>query len=133
MCFFFRVHDVSRTSCQSKFSTILSLLKIDNANVANVLIDLAKVERIIIMDRDAVAKDLLSSAQSVPRNLLYALTCDFNQFYPAPNYRSYAINQNKRGVSMLQTSVAEHLERLNTELDAYKVELEKVRNMLFTG
>ena len=132
MVFFFRVHDVSRGSCQSKFPTILKLLEIENANVANALIDLAKVERIIIIDREREAQDLLGSVQTAPRNLLYALTLDYNQYYPAPNYRSYAMNQNKRGVAKLQTSVAEHLESLNTQLEAFKAELEKVTTIVCT-
>lgn len=102
------VHNVTNGKCQSsEFPSILDLLDIENPNVANCLIDQKRVEKIILMKKDLEAQDLLKSTQTVPRNLLYALTGDFNQFYPAPSYRSYAINRNRNGANILQTSVTE--------------------------
>ncbi len=123
------VHDVSRGCCQSsQFPSILSLLQIDNPNVTNCLIDQKKIEKIVLMPKDHDAQELLKSEHSVPRNLLYSLTGDFNQFYPAPSYRSYAIN--RRNSAVLQTSVSEHLERLEQELDSYKTQLEVAHDEL---
>ena len=128
---FLRVHDVSQGCCRSQFPTILSLLKIENVNVFNCLVDQKKVEKVIIMDDEHVAQNLLMSVQTAPRNLLYSLALNKNngnisQYYPAPSYKTYAVNQNRRNLGKLQTSVAEHLERLNTELEACRDELEKV-------
>jgi len=119
-----RKHDVSDGCCRSKFPTILSLLEIDNANVVNCLIDQKKVEKVIIMDHEEDARNLLASTQTVPRNCLYALTCDSNQYYPAPSYRTYAVNRNQKYLGKLQSSMSEHIERLNTELEDYRAEVE---------
>ena len=121
---------MSQGCCQSNFPTILSLLKIENVNVFNCLVDQKKVEKVIIMDDEHEAQNLLMSVQTAPRNLLYSLALNKNnmisQYYPAPSYKTYAVNQNRRNLGKLQTSVAEHLERLNTELEACRDELEKV-------
>ena len=90
--FSFRAHDVSQGCCRSKFPTILSLLKIENVNVFNCLVDQKKVEKVIIMDDEHEAQNLLMSVQTAPRNLLYSLALNKNngnlsQYYPAPNYR----------------------------------------------
>ena len=83
------------------------------------------------MDDEEDARTLLSSAQTAPRNLLYSLalnrkTQKTSQYYPAPTFRTYAVNQKQGHLNKLQTSAAEHLERLNTELEACRDELEKV-------
>ena len=121
---------MSQGSCRSQFPTILSFLQIENVNVVNCLIDQKKIEKVIIMDREDETRNLLKSVQTAPRNLLYCLALNSNgstnQYYPAPNYRTYAVNPKQRDLGKLQTSVAEHLERLNTELEACRDELEKV-------
>ena len=131
MKFSFSAHDVSQGCCRSKFPTILSLLKIENVQVYNCLVDQKKTEKVIIMDDEEDARTLLSSAQTAPRNLLYSLalnrkTQKTSQYYPAPTFRTYAVNQKQGHLNKLQTSAAEHLERLNTELEACRDELEKV-------
>ena len=83
------------------------------------------------MDDEEDARTLLSSAQTAPRNLLYSLamnrkTGKTSQYYPAPTFRTYAVNQKQGHLNKLQSSAAEHLERLNTELEACRDELEKV-------
>ena len=123
--------------CRSKLPTILSLLKIENVNVFNCLVDQKKVEKVIIIDDENEARNLLRSVETAPRNLLYALALNYkngnlSQYYPAPNYRTYAVNQNHRDLGKLQTSVAEHLERLKTELEACRDELEKVIFIVIT-
>ena len=123
---------MSQGCCRSKFPTILSLLQIENVNVVNCLIDQKKIEKVIIMDREDETRNLLSSTETAPRNLLYCLALNshngnLSQYYPAPNYRTYAVNKPRdRDLGKLQTSLAEHLERLNTELEACRDELEKV-------
>ena len=135
--FFLRAHDVSQGICRSQFPTILSLLQIENVNVVNCLIDQKKIEKVIIMDREDETRTLLKSVQTAPRNLLYCLALNANgstnQYYPAPNYRTYAVNRPRdRDLGKLQSSVAEHLERLNTELETSRDELEKVIFIVIT-
>ena len=122
---------MSQGICRSQFPTILNLLQIENVNVVNCLIDQKKIEKVIIMDREDETRNLLKSVETAPRNLLYCLALNSNgqtnQYYPAPNYRTYTVNQpSKSNLGKLQSSVAEHLERLNTELEASRDELEKV-------
>ena len=95
--FFPRPHDVSHQWCHSKFPTILSLLKIENVNVLNFLIELRKVERVIIMDHES-AKNLLKSVETAPSNMFYALTyktkCSgITRWFPAPTFKSYLVKQ----------------------------------------
>ena len=105
-----QVHDVSHGRCQSsQFSTIMDLLEITNPMVQNVLIDHKKIERVLLMERDSEAQDILSSTRKVPKNCVYAYTLDMNQFYPAPNYRSYFISPKSKGI--LQSSMADHINR----------------------
>ena len=90
--FFSRAQDVSIGCCKSKFPTILSLLRIENVNIINCLIDQKKVNKIIIMEHEWEARNLLKSVATSPRNLLYAITINkkgsgITQWYPAPNYR----------------------------------------------
>ena len=87
------MHDISEGKCQSDYSTILDLLEIENPNVANCIIDQKKVEKIIIIDTDHEAQNLLTYQQNVPKNCKYAWAInrgEYNQFYPAPIYKSYA-------------------------------------------
>ena len=45
------------------------------------------------------------------------MTGDFNQFYPAPMYRSYAINRSRRSnTNVLTTSMVEHLAAMEAEI-----------------
>ena len=105
-----QVHDVSLGRCQSnQFSTILDLLEVTNPMVKNVLIDHKKIERVLLMGRDSEAQDILSSTRKVPKNCVYAYTLDMNQFYPAPNYRSYFISPKTKGI--LRISMADHVKR----------------------
>ena len=111
--FFPRPHEVSHKWCHSKFPTILSLLKIENVNVLNFLIEKKKVERVIIIDNESAWK-LLRSIETSPHNLLYALTFNDNgsgitQWYPVPNYRSYQVKQNPDYFGKLQTSETKYL------------------------
>ena len=125
-----RLYDVSQGACETdNYPSIFNLLQIKNPNVANCLIDQKKIERIILMPRDRDAQELLKSTKSAPRNCLYALTGDMNQFYPAPSYRSYAINK-KGGRNVLKSSVSEHLEKLKQDLEMYKKEQSEAENVL---
>ena len=90
-------HDISRGKCQHpNFPSIFDLLEISNPNVANCLIDQKNIERIILMRKDDEAMEIMKSQSSAPRNCKYALTGNFNQFYPAPNYKAYAISKQQR-------------------------------------
>ena len=61
---------------------ITDLLEIKDDNVYNCLIDQKNVERVILIKRDAEAREVLSNENTVPRNCKYALTGNLYQYYP---------------------------------------------------
>ena len=119
-------HDISRGKCQHPdFPSIYDLLEISNPNVANCLIDQKKIERIILMRKNDEAMEIMKSQSSVPRNCLYALTGEYYQYYPAPSYKSYALNQKKLR-PVLTASMAEHIASIEKEIQESIAESEKV-------
>ena len=61
-----QVHDVSMGRCASnQFPAIFDLLEISHPMVMNVLIDHRKIEKVLIMERDAQAQDTLSTTSKV--------------------------------------------------------------------
>ena len=86
------VYDVSNGKCDSdKFDSILDRLEFDDQNVANCVIDQAKIEQILLIKEDVEAQQILKNPSTTPSNCLYALTSGMNQYYPSP-YRSYAFD-----------------------------------------
>ena len=116
------MHDISEGKCQSNYSTILDLLEIENPNVANCLIDQKKVEKIILIDTDTEAQNLLTYQQKVPKYCKYAWAInrgEYNQFFPAPNYKSYApyLPGIKKSVKNIMTiSMVEHIAAIESEI-----------------
>lgn len=127
-------------TCHSKFPTIFNLLDIENVNVLNFLIKQKKVERVIITDQESVIRNLLKSVETSPCNLMYALTINRNgsgitQWYPAPNFRSYSVNQNPQDFGKLQTSGLKYLgimpaKQLKSEFDGNKTKTPDVNGSL---
>ena len=70
-----------------KFRTIMDCIVVNNPVVMNCLIDQKSIERVLIIDSDRDAMQILKDQRTVPKNLLFAYTLQFNQYYPAPSYR----------------------------------------------
>ena len=86
------VYDVSNGKCDSEqFDSIFDRLEFDDPNVANCVIDQAKIEQILLIKEDLDAQQILKNPSTTPANCLYALTSGQNQYYPSP-YRSYALD-----------------------------------------
>lgn len=86
------VYDISQGKCDSdEFDSILDRLEFDDPNVANCVIDQAKIEQILLIKEDVEAQNILKNPSTTPSNCLYALTSGMNQYYPSP-YRSYALD-----------------------------------------
>ena len=62
-----------------------------NSNVANCVIDQAKIEQILLIKEDLEAQQILKNPSTTPNNCLHALTSRLNQYHPSP-YRSYALD-----------------------------------------
>merc|ERR1719167_641881 len=125
------VYDVCGGKCVSdKFDTLFDRIEFDNPNVANCIIDQGKIEQILLIPNDTDAQQLLKSKSSVPNNCLYALTSGLNQYYPAPSYRSYALDVNLNVRPLLQTSVDEMEEALHQEIQAMQERRNEARKDL---
>lgn len=82
---------------------LMDMLIIDDADVANVLIDMVGIELILLIREESDARKLLSDSSRVPLNCKNAITKGGNTYYPDPNYRSYSGKNPKN--QLLQTSV----------------------------
>ena len=65
----------------------MDCIVVNNPVVMNCLIDQKSIERVLIIDSDRDAMQILKDQRTVPKNLLFAYTLQFNQYYPAPSYR----------------------------------------------
>merc|ERR1719361_212705 len=123
------VYDISQGRCQSdSFDTVFDRLEFDNPNVANCLIDQCKVERILLINEDSQAQQVLKKETTTPRNCLYALTGGYNQYYPAPSYRTYALDINPRSRGLLQTSVDDMEQQTYQEINTLQESKKGIRN-----
>ena len=69
---------------------LFDMLIIENADVANVLIDMSSIESTLLFGDEADARYMLSDETRVPKNCRSAYTKGGNIYYPDPNYRSYS-------------------------------------------
>ncbi len=67
----------------------MDMLIIDDPDVANVLIDMAQIEQVLLIRDEKDARYLLADSNRVPSNCKNAITKEGNTYYPDPNYRSY--------------------------------------------
>ena len=65
----------------------MDCIVVNNPVVMNCLIDQKSIERVLIIDSDRDAMQILKDERTVPKNLLFAYTLQNNQYYPAPSYR----------------------------------------------
>ena len=89
------VYDISQGKCQiDAFDTVFDKLEFENPNVANCVIDQCRVEKILLIGEDYQAQQIMKTESTAPTNCLFVLTSGFNQYYPAPSYRTYALDIN---------------------------------------
>lgn len=69
---------------------MLDMLIIEDADVANTLIDMSSIEQIILIPSDEDAQKYMSNRNLVPHNCKFAITKEGYTYHPDPNYRSYA-------------------------------------------
>ena len=89
------MYDISQGKCQiDAFDTVFDKLEFENPNVANCVIDQCRAEKILLIGEDYQAQQIMKNESTAPTNCLFALTNGFNQYYPAPSYRTYALDIN---------------------------------------
>lgn len=70
---------------------VMDLIKTDNPNIMNCLIDQCRVDSILITDRQDHAISITSRQENIPKNLNRVVVTDpYTEYYPAPVYRSYS-------------------------------------------
>ena len=110
-------HNIAASKVQhERHCTLIDYVDIADANVFNRVIDSCSLERVLFIPTEAEAQALLSSVNTVPRNLLHANVPNY-QYYPAPNYRSYFKQDQTRGVlkESLKVRIAKREEQLVSE------------------
>lgn len=99
----FQPYDTARTECKTnEYSNVLDMVEITNPIARNMLIDLCKLESILLVPTDNQCFALLEEARNVPRNCFRAHTLKGDIYMPAPNFASYGATQ--KTAKILQTS-----------------------------
>ena len=83
---------------------LLDMLIIEDGDVANMLIDTAHIEQILLIQEDRDARYYLSDEKRVPENCKSAITRDGNIYNPDPNYKTYS-GKVRPSARFLQASV----------------------------
>lgn len=74
----------------SRTFPVLSLIKVNDINVMNCLIDHLKIETVLITDDTNQAFKITSRKENVPANLSRVIITEpYRECYPAPLFRSY--------------------------------------------
>lgn len=111
-----KVYDVSRGMCRAPQNAqlLMNLIKVSDPIVMNCLIDQRAIETILLVDDTDLAMSLTSEETNVPRNLQKVILLKpFSEFYPAPNYRTYALTE--KPARFLQGSMKEVKKQLENE------------------
>ena len=80
------------------------MLIIEDADVANMLIDIAHIDQVLLIQEDQDARYYLSDASNVPKNCKSAITRKGNKYSPDPDYKTYG-EKVRPSASYLQVSV----------------------------
>ncbi|KAJ9586758.1 hypothetical protein L9F63_019657, partial [Diploptera punctata] len=127
-----KLHDVERFALKSReYSNILDMLIISDPVVANVLIDQKEIEAIMLIPTSEEASRIMCNANLVPRNCKRAITKRGDQFYPDPNYRTYAGDGNSKA-KFLQISMEEAISAAEEELKNLVLQREEIEKQLKT-
>lgn len=121
---FGRLHDVSKYRVtHDRYHSLLDLMTIKEAPIANALIDQSRIESILFIPDYNEAQDLLMDMHSVPANCFYAMTAEGETMYPSTHdstYRSYANSTNRKRSQYLMKNVDQLLPTLKNEVKELK-------------
>ncbi|KAJ7394297.1 Structural maintenance of chromosomes protein 6 [Desmophyllum pertusum] len=109
------VHDVSSNKPNCEFPTVLDMLEIDDAVLANCLIDQLHIERTLLIENRKHAADVIWS-RNAPATQAYTASGDNVVGVPCP--KSIAPVQNWR--NYLSTNTTDNISDLNKQIDETK-------------
>jgi len=69
---------------------LMDVMDIEDADVANMLVDMLSIETVLLIANDREARHMMSERSRVPPNCRVGHTKEGNIYHPDPNYRSYA-------------------------------------------
>ncbi|KAM9201067.1 structural maintenance of chromosomes protein 6 isoform 3-T3 [Dugong dugon] len=112
------IYDVRRRACHHpEFPTVLTALEIDNAVVANSLIDMKSIETVLLIKNNSVARAVMQS-QKPPKNCREAFTADGDQVFPGRYYSS----ENRRP-KFLSRDVDSEISHLENDIENKKAQI----------
>eukprot|EP00092_Neocalanus_flemingeri_P012357 GFUD01013323.1.p1 GENE.GFUD01013323.1~~GFUD01013323.1.p1 ORF type:complete len:1085 (-),score=369.84 GFUD01013323.1:206-3460(-) len=117
--FLTRKHDVRRVE---RYNTVMDYLEITGSPqeatvIFNHLVDQKSIESVVVCKAQDEAKQICTFHQNVPRNMNYAITHDFNRFFPPTSntsYRSYYIDP--KTSQMLGANMSNKVEEKKSEI-----------------
>ncbi|XP_060042570.1 structural maintenance of chromosomes protein 6 isoform X2 [Erinaceus europaeus] len=121
------MYDVrQRAAYHPEFPTVLTALEIDNAVVANSLIDMRGIETVLLIKNNSVARAVMQS-QRPPRNCREAFTADGDQVFAGRYYSS----ENTRP-KFLSRDVDSEISELENEIENKKAQILNLQQHLST-
>lgn len=126
--FLHQVHDVRNGMVrikQAEGRVLMDVIKVSDPVVMNCLIDHRRIEQIVLVEDTDKAIELTQEVENVPQNLLRVVLLNpMSEYYPAPNYRTYAMRVKQ--ARFIQTS---HLDAIAGQAAEKKLHENKVRDI----
>ncbi|XP_032285924.1 structural maintenance of chromosomes protein 6 isoform X4 [Phoca vitulina] len=113
-----------RAAYHPEFPTVLTALEIDNAVVANSLIDMRSIETVLLIKNNSVARAVMQS-QKPPKNCREAFTADGDQVFAGRYYSS----ENTRP-KFLSKDVDSEISDLENEVENKKAQIVNLQQHL---
>ncbi|XP_045158887.2 structural maintenance of chromosomes protein 6-like isoform X2 [Mercenaria mercenaria] len=123
-----RVYDVSeKRADNSKFRSVLDMVKCDHPMVYNTLIDQRTVECVLLIEDGRLARQVMDPDKrpGPPRNSREAFTAQGDQVFSFPTFRYYSSNQDK--AKFLTANVEEDIAALVSQVEALQQTLGQIR------
>lgn len=121
-------YDTSRFGVQvpRNTTTPLQQMRCKNAVVLNTIIDMHRVEQVLICDGMEMGRKLTENIENVPRNLKRVLVMEPNcEVYPQPNFRIYS--SAARQCKFIQVSAEEKRMQLKEQFEEHSRKLEEAK------
>jgi len=124
-----RRHEVRRVE---HYNTVMDYLEITGSPqeatvIFNHLVDQKAIESVVVCRTQDEAKKICTFHQNVPRNMNYAITHDFNRFFPPTNttsYRSYYIDP--KTSQMLGANMSNKVEEKKSDIQKTRVAMQDI-------
>lgn len=113
-----------RAAYHPEFPTVLTALEIDNAVVANSLIDMRSIETVLLIKNNSVARAVMQS-QKPPKNCREAFTADGDQVFAGRYYSSESTRP-----KFLSRDVDSEISDLETEIENKKGHIMNLQHRL---